>query len=86
MLQLWAELRSEIEKGNEIRTVVEADGVVSGVVRDAEVKDPDTVVEALEDGPFLSLEDACRGYVPGGGRVIDELVRMNRENETHEPV
>ena len=67
--------------------MVETDGVVSGIVRDAEVKDPDTVVKALEDGVLLGLEDACRVDVPGGGIIIiDEFVQMHGENETHGPV
>ena len=37
--------------------MMEADGVVAGVVRDAEIKDADTVVETLEDGLFLAAEE-----------------------------
>jgi hypothetical protein len=38
-------------------TVVEADGVVTGVVRDAEIKDANSVIQALEDGLFLAAEE-----------------------------
>ena len=60
--------------------MVKADGVISRVVRNAEVKDPDTVVEALEDGALLGLEDARRGDVSGGG----DCYRRSRSNELGE--
>jgi hypothetical protein len=38
-------------------TVIEADSVVTGVVRDAEIKDANSVIQALEDGLFLATEE-----------------------------
>lgn len=38
--------------------MVEADGVVTGVVRDTQVEHANAVVQTLEDGIFLAAEDA----------------------------
>lgn len=38
-------------------TVVEANGVITGVVHDAEIKGVNSIIQALEDGFFLAAEE-----------------------------
>jgi hypothetical protein len=68
-------------------TVVEADSVVAGVVRDAEIEDADSVVQALEDGLFLAAEESgIREATASCHSISFQRKSMQDDATTHGPV